>query len=256
MASARLEAGAPFSCPPRGTRGGWQDVALETSEPGVRILGELTLALWPLSSSTWRQAGAQVTQGSEDRKARETLAVPHPQGKRTQVRAASSWAPTCCRKKLEEDGPGWGRGSTAAESLFADGYPRCAQTRTRQGPPPAPPDTPARSKTRTKAALLVEKDVPTRHQARLHDGSCDYFHEHLTITYSAPGTFSHALPPKLPSCHLMAPGFAGEEAEAGSVWLRHPCDGIPTALTLGSHPGPLTRILGGSLSNKYCSLLM
>ena len=163
MASARLEAGAPFSCPPRGTRGGWQDVASETSEPGVRILGELTLALWPLSSSTWRQTGAQVTQGSEDRKARETLAVPHPQGKRTQGRAASSWAPTCCRKKLEEDGPGWGRGSTAAESLFADGYPRCAQTRTRQGPPPAPPDTPARSKTRTKATLPVEKDVPTRH---------------------------------------------------------------------------------------------
>ena len=157
---------------------------------------------WPcglLSSSTWRQAGAQVTQGSEDRKARETLAVPHPQGKRTQGRAASSWAPTCCRKKLEEDGPGWGRGSTAAESLFADGYPRCAQTRTRQGPPPAPPDTPARSKTRTKATLPVEKDVPTRHQARLHDGSCDYFHEHLTSTYSAPATFSHALPPKLPS---------------------------------------------------------
>ena len=33
----------------------------------------------------------------------------------------------------------------------------------------------------------------------LHDGSHDYFHEHLTSTYSAPGTFSHALPPKLPS---------------------------------------------------------
>lgn len=113
-----------------------------------------------------------MTQVCEDRKARETLAVPHPihpegpRGRWTQALAASSWAPTCCRKRLKEDGPGWGRDSTTAESLFADGYLRCAQTRTRQGPPPGPPDTPAHFKTKTKATLLVEKDVPTQHQAR------------------------------------------------------------------------------------------
>lgn len=201
MASARLEAGAPFVL--RGTRGGWQDVALETSEPGVRILGELTLALWPLSSSTWRQAGAQVTQGSEDRKARGDTRCPSPPRKTDTGAGCLLVGRACCRKKLEEDGPGWEGAPRRLSHCLLTVYPRCAQTRTRQGPPPAPPDTPARSKTRTKAALLVEKTCQPGTKHGSMTGAAIIFTS-ITSTYSAPGTFSHALPPSciLPSSWL------------------------------------------------------
>lgn len=185
--------------PPRGTRGGWQD-GFADQPAGVRILAS-SPALWAFwSSSTWRQAGAQVTQGSEDRKARETL-MSSPQGKRTGA-AASSWAPTCCRKKLEEDGlagegaprrlshclltvtqdvlrqePGRSSSSTARHTCLlqnhGQGSPPCGKRRCNLG---------------TKHGSMTERSI--------------IFNEHLTSTYSAPGTFSHVLPPKLPSCHL------------------------------------------------------
>lgn len=115
----------------------------------VCILGDLGVVTEPLPEPQNLRGRWVLRQSKDLREARlwrdpfpRPLILPKgPQGKLTQALATSSWALTCCRQKPKE---------AVAESLFAEGYLRCVQTRTRQGPPPGPPDTPARPKLRQR----------------------------------------------------------------------------------------------------------
>lgn len=114
--------------------------------------------------------GAQAKPASEEGQAKETPLsfgpCSLPRAPRKTRHNCIPWALTCRRKKPEDDGPGLGRDPTKAESLFAEGYLTCAQTRTSQGPPAGPPDTPACPKPGQRQPSFWGKDVPIQESAR------------------------------------------------------------------------------------------
>lgn len=85
-----------------------------------------------------------------------------------------------------------------AESLFAEGYLRCVQTRARQGPPSGAPRHTRMPKTKTKATLLLGRGVPVQEPPRSRETIMQMYAKQLARSRSSRNE------PLLVNKHLMS----------------------------------------------------